>query len=139
MSANQLKSGDLSIRTTTGKETQLLRQLADDWVARVGSGSSVRNPTYGVLVHGTRISTVDMDKQEDMRNAILQDNKPFYPRRRDQIHGAAYPAGTKGCPSKGDRDAPRKCAACHGTHEAWNRLCPTRKKRAGQGKGGLRQ
>ncbi|KIV98951.1 uncharacterized protein PV09_09336 [Verruconis gallopava] len=201
MSANQLKSGDLSIRTTTGKETQLLRQFTDDWVARVGSGSSVRNPTYGVLVHGIRVSTVDMDKQEDMRNAILQDNKPFIPnaeikyigwltrrapskamssiiveftRPEDankiideglvwqgemcqseryerqcrlkqcfkcQAYGhigtqckAAKTCGycalehdSRDCPSKGDRDAPRKCAACHGAHEAWNRLCPSRK------------
>ncbi|GKT61138.1 zinc finger CCHC-type protein [Colletotrichum tofieldiae] len=30
------------------------------------------------------------------------------------------------CPSKSDTETPRKCAACHGEHEAWNGRCPTR-------------
>lgn len=33
MSFNQLKSGDLSLRTATTTETQALRQFADDWVS----------------------------------------------------------------------------------------------------------
>jgi len=31
------------------------------------------------------------------------------------------------CPSKLDRNVPRKCAACRGGHEAWSYQCPTRK------------
>jgi hypothetical protein len=34
---------------------------------------------------------------------------------------------TRDCPSKSDRNAPRKCTTCRGEHEAWNRQCPTRK------------
>jgi hypothetical protein len=79
MSANQLKSGDLSIRTATNSEMQLLRQFTEDWTPRIGNGTSVRNPTYGVLVHGIRTSTMDTDKFEETRDAILQDNKPFIP------------------------------------------------------------
>jgi hypothetical protein len=45
MSANQLKSGDLSIRTATNSEMQTLRQFTDDWVPRLGSGTSVRTLT----------------------------------------------------------------------------------------------
>ena len=59
MSANQLKSGDLSIRTATNGEMQLLRQFTEDWTPRIGNGTSVRNPTYGVLVHGIRTSTMN--------------------------------------------------------------------------------
>ncbi|KIV98726.1 uncharacterized protein PV09_09508 [Verruconis gallopava] len=61
----------------TGITIMSAKQLKSRDLTRVGSGSLVRNPTYGVLVYGIRVSTVDMDKQEDIRNAILQDNKPF--------------------------------------------------------------
>ncbi|KAI1290509.1 hypothetical protein F5Y03DRAFT_378290 [Xylaria venustula] len=78
-SSNQLKSGDLSIKTATTKEMETLRQFTDDWTYRIGNGASVRLPTYGVLVHGIRTNSMDMDKSEDIRNEILLDNKPFIP------------------------------------------------------------
>jgi hypothetical protein len=34
---------------------------------------------------------------------------------------------SRDCPSKAERTATRKCAACGGAHEAWNQGCPTRK------------
>ena len=75
MTANQLKSGDLNIRTTTNEETQILRQFTDDWVPHVGNGTAVRNPTYGVLVHGVHTSTMDMERFEYIKHNIL----PFIP------------------------------------------------------------
>lgn len=77
MSSNQLKSGDLSIRATDSKEAQALGARTVDWVHRIGTGASVRNPTYGVLAYGMRTSTMDMDKFEDVREHILQGNRPF--------------------------------------------------------------
>ena len=71
MSSNQLKSGDLSLRTATASETQALRQFADDWATRVGNGAYVRNPTYSVLAYGIRTSTIGMDKFEEIRDNIL--------------------------------------------------------------------
>lgn len=79
MSSNQLKSGDLSIRATGSREAQMLRAHTGDWVHRIGAGASDRNPTYGVLAHGIRTSTMDMDKFEDVRENILHDNRPFIP------------------------------------------------------------
>lgn len=79
MSANQLKSGDLSIKTITNSEMQALRQFTEDWTPRLGNGTSVRNPTYGVLAHGIRTSTMNVKKFEETRDIILQDNKPFIP------------------------------------------------------------
>ncbi|KAH7111337.1 hypothetical protein B0J11DRAFT_498685 [Dendryphion nanum] len=79
VSSNQLKSGDLSIRTANNSETEALRQFADDWAHRIGSGATVRNPTYGVLAHGIRTNTLDMDKFEENRSQMLQDNRPFIP------------------------------------------------------------
>ncbi|KAI1287207.1 hypothetical protein F5Y03DRAFT_380475, partial [Xylaria venustula] len=52
VSSNQLKSGDLSIKTATTKEVETLRQFAEDWTYRIGNRASVQLPTYGVLVHG---------------------------------------------------------------------------------------
>jgi ribosomal protein L20 len=71
MSSNQLKSGDLSLRTATTSEIKALRQFADDWVCRVGNGANIRNPTYGVLAHGIRTSTIEMDNFEEIRENIL--------------------------------------------------------------------
>lgn len=201
MSSNQLKSGDLSLRTATTSETQALRQFADDWVCRVGNGANIRNPTYGVLVHGIRTSTMEMDKFEEIRENILQDNRPFIPQAEIKYVGwltrnaysksassviieftrpedankiideglvwqgelfqceryerlcrlkqcfkcqkyghigtqckattacgyCAQEHNSRECPSKADRTATRKCAACGGAHEAWNQSCPTRK------------
>jgi transcriptional regulator with AAA-type ATPase domain len=53
-SANQLKSGDLSIKTSNRNEAEALKQFANDWISRIGRGTSIRLPTYGVLVHGIR-------------------------------------------------------------------------------------
>jgi hypothetical protein len=77
MSDNQLKSGDLSIRTATNSEMQTLRQFTDDWVPRLESGMSVRIPTYGVVIHGICTSTMDTEKFEEIRDEILQANRAF--------------------------------------------------------------
>ncbi|KAI0616017.1 hypothetical protein TUN199_12006, partial [Pyrenophora tritici-repentis] len=41
VSSNQLKSGDLSIKTASSSEVETLRQFADDWSHRNGSGNTV--------------------------------------------------------------------------------------------------
>lgn len=201
MSSNQLKSGDLSIRTTGSSEAQTLRTQAEDWVHRVGAGATVRSPTYGVLAHGIRTSTMDMDRFEEVRKNILNDNRPFIPRADIQYIGwltrktptksassviiefatpedankiideglvwqgelfqcgryerqcrlkqcfncqkyghigtqcktttacgyCAQEHSSRDCPSKNERTESRKCAVCHGKHEAWSQQCPARK------------
>jgi hypothetical protein len=80
VSSNQLKSGDLSIKTASSNESEALRQFADDWAHRIGSGTTVQIPTFGVLAHGIRTNTMDMSKLDEIRTQILQDNRPFIPR-----------------------------------------------------------
>lgn len=200
MSANQLKSGDLSLRTATNEEMQTLRQFTDDWLPRLGNGTSVRTYTYGVLVHGIRSSTINMENFEEIRDAILHENRAFLPTAEIKYigwltrqppqkaltsiiieftkpedankiidenlvwQGEMCPAeryerqcrlkqcfqcqkyghiGTQcktakicgycaqehsswECPTKMDVGAARKCAVCHGAHQAWSRECPTR-------------
>ncbi|KAJ6437601.1 zinc knuckle [Purpureocillium lavendulum] len=78
-SSNQLKSGDLSIKTTTSADMEALRQFAEDWEQRIGNGATVRILTYGVLAHGIRTSSMDMTHFDELRDELLQDNKPFIP------------------------------------------------------------
>ena len=42
VSSNQLKSGDLSIKTASSSEVETLRQFADDWAHCIGSGTAYR-------------------------------------------------------------------------------------------------
>lgn len=208
MSSNQLKSGDLSIRATGSREAQILRAHIADWVHRIGAGASVRNPTYGVLVHGIRTSTMDLDKFEDVRDNILQDNRPFIPNAEIKYIGwltrtaptksassvviefaksedanriideglvwqgelfqceryekqcrlkqcfncqkyghigtqcrtakacgyCAQEHSSRECPAKDERSGPRKCAVCHGEHEAWSQQCSVRKEELAKAK-----
>ncbi|PQE10727.1 reverse transcriptase protein [Rutstroemia sp. NJR-2017a WRK4] len=77
--ANQLKSGDLSIKTSSRNEAEALRQFANNWMSRIGRGASIRLPIYGVLVYGIRTSSMDMEKFEEIRAELLHDNRPFIP------------------------------------------------------------
>jgi hypothetical protein len=74
VSSNQLKSRDLSTKTASINEVEALRQFADDWTHRIGSGTTVQVPIFGVLAHGIRTSTMDMSKLDEIRAQILQDN-----------------------------------------------------------------
>jgi hypothetical protein len=201
LSSNQLRSGDLSIKTATSNETEALKQFADDWVNRVGNRASIRITTYGIIAHSIRTSTMDMDRFEETRDQLLLDNKPFIPQAEIKYVGwltrsaptkaassvviefskpeyankiidegliwqgevfqceryerqcrvkqcfkcqhyghigtqckatiacgyCAQEHESRDCPSKLDRNVPRKCAACRGEHEAWSYQCPTRK------------
>ena len=78
-SANQLKSGDLSIKTSNRNEAEALKQFANDWINRIGRGTSIRLPTYGILAHGIRTSSIDMEKFNEIKAELLHDNRPFIP------------------------------------------------------------
>jgi len=200
-SANQLKSGDLSIKTQNRDEAEVLKQFANDWVTRIGRGTSIQIPTYGILAHGIRTSSMDTEKFDEVRAELLHDNRPFIPNadikyigwlsraaltksastiiveftnpedankiidegliwqgevfqcerydrkcRLKQCYNCqryghigtqckastacgycAEAHGSRDCPTKADKSATRKCAACKGAHEAWNNRCPVRK------------
>ncbi|OHE90236.1 zinc knuckle [Colletotrichum orchidophilum] len=200
VSANQLKSGDLSIKTATATDMEALRQFAEDWEHRIGNGAAGRIPTYGILVHGIRTGSMDMERSTELQEELLQDNKAFIPTAEIKYIGwltrssttksassiivefakaedanklidegliwqgevfqcerydrqcrlrqcfrchtyghigtqckatttcgyCAQEHATRECPSKSDTATPRKCAACHGEHEAWHGRCPTR-------------
>ncbi|PPJ61057.1 hypothetical protein CBER1_07390 [Cercospora berteroae] len=95
MSANQLKSGDLVVRTASVSETQILQQHSEEWARRVGEGASVRVPAYGVIVHSIRTHSIDMDKFTDNRDEILHENRPFIPRAEIKYIGWLTRSGAK--------------------------------------------
>ena len=66
-SANQLKSGDLSIKTSNRNDAEALKQFANDWINRIGRGTSIRLPTYGILAYGIRTSSMH---EEDTNGEI---------------------------------------------------------------------
>ncbi|KJK73496.1 hypothetical protein H634G_11258 [Metarhizium anisopliae BRIP 53293] len=76
---NKALHGDLSIKTASAGDMEALRQFAEDWEHRLGNGATVRIPTYGVLVHGIRTNSMDVSRFEDIRDDILQENRPFIP------------------------------------------------------------
>lgn len=78
-SANQLKSGDLSVKTSNKNEADALKEFANDWVPRIGKGTSIRLPTYGILAHGIRTASMDMDKFNEVKAEMLHDNRAFIP------------------------------------------------------------
>ncbi|KAG4278729.1 hypothetical protein FPRO04_13787 [Fusarium proliferatum] len=77
--SNQLYSGDLSIKAATAADMIAPRQFAEDWEQKIGNRDTVRIPTYSVLVHGVRTSSMDMDNFELIRDGKPQDNKPLIP------------------------------------------------------------
>jgi patatin-like phospholipase/acyl hydrolase len=79
LSLNQLRSGDLSIKTATSNETEALKQFTNNWVNRVGNRALIQITTYSVIAHSIRTSIIDIDKFEELREQILLDNKPFIP------------------------------------------------------------
>ncbi|EXU94854.1 hypothetical protein X797_012063 [Metarhizium robertsii] len=76
---NRKHIGDLSIKTASAGDMEVLRQFAEDGEHRLGNGATVRTPTYGVLFHGIRTSSMDVSQIEDIRDSILQENRPFIP------------------------------------------------------------
>lgn len=74
-SANQLKSGDLSVKTTNIEEAEALKQFADDWSGRIGNGASIRVPNCTRHSH----EIYGYDEIAEIRDELLQDNKPFIP------------------------------------------------------------
>jgi hypothetical protein len=75
--ANQLKNGDLSVKTAITKDMETLRQFAGDWAHYVGNRTSVQVPIYGIIAYEIRISSMNTKKFEKTRNKLFMDNKPF--------------------------------------------------------------
>jgi hypothetical protein len=79
VSANQLKSGDFSVKTAITKNMETLRQFAGNWAHHVGNRTSVQMPTYGIIAYGICTSFINTKKFEKTRNKLFMNNKLFMP------------------------------------------------------------
>lgn len=68
MSANQLKSGDLSVRTIGSSEAQTLRTHAEDWAERIGAGATAAS--WG------NSNPIDSQTQEQIESVYYEPNCP---------------------------------------------------------------
>lgn len=50
---------------------QVFRIFIEDWIYRISLSATVRNLTYGVLIHEIRTSIMDMEKFEEIKENIL--------------------------------------------------------------------
>jgi hypothetical protein len=74
-----LKSGDLSIKTSNRNEAEALKQFANNWINQIKRSTSIRLSTYGILAHGIRTSSIDMEKFDKIKAELLHNNRPFIP------------------------------------------------------------
>ena len=72
--SNQLKSGDLSIKTASSNEVEALQQFVNDWAYCISNGTTVQILMFSVLAHDIRTSTMDMSKLDEIRAQIRQVN-----------------------------------------------------------------
>jgi hypothetical protein len=78
-SANQLKSGDLSVKTSNRNEAEALRQFANDWVNRIEEARVYGSLHMAFWCTGIRTGSMDMEKFDEIKAELLHDNRPFIP------------------------------------------------------------
>lgn len=79
LTANQMKSGDLTISTATIQDADMLRELAGEWGKEVAEGAVVQIPTYPVVVHGIHSKSIDLSKIEEAKQGIILANNRIVP------------------------------------------------------------
>ena len=76
--AHQLKSGDVAIVTNSLDETTEL-QTHTDWARGLGPRAEVIRTTYGAIVHGIPVDSINMNDQQGTIQRILADNFSVIP------------------------------------------------------------
>ena len=76
--AHQLKSGDVTIITDSLDEATEL-QKHTRWVKGLGARAEVIRTTYGAIVHGIQVNTINMKDQQGTIQRILADNSSVIP------------------------------------------------------------
>ena len=76
--AHQLKSGDITIITNSLDEATEL-QKHTRWVKGLGARAEVIRTTYGVIVHGIQVNTINMKDQQGTIQRVLADNLSVIP------------------------------------------------------------
>ena len=72
--ARQLPSGDWRFTTATPREAEVLKAHAQDWVRAIGAEATVAVPTYGAIIDGVRLDTVNMDDPKETIAELKKQN-----------------------------------------------------------------
>jgi hypothetical protein len=75
--AKQLKSGDLSLQLHSAAEAEVMRKYSKSWVGHFGANASVQLPSWGNIIHGVLVRSMDLtnlSKKEGIIKQILADN-----------------------------------------------------------------
>ena len=72
--ARILPSGDILIHTETPSGAETLKRHRD-WVTMLGEKAEVVVPTYGIIIHGIPIKSIQMEQQEKMINIWKDGNQ----------------------------------------------------------------
>ena len=73
MAANQLKSGDVTVVADSIEHAMTL-QTHTEWAKGLGPGAQVIRTTYGEIVHGITVNTINMKDQQGTIQRILAEN-----------------------------------------------------------------
>lgn len=88
-SARMLPSGDWRFSTAIPRWTELLRMHHGEWVRVVGSRASIAVLTYGVIVDGIRVDSINQNNWNEVIEQFRQQNSGIlYPDRK--INGAHW-------------------------------------------------
>jgi hypothetical protein len=76
IAARQLPSGDVSLRASSAAAAEVLRKHATSWVKAFGNDAWVRMPTWGVVVDGVPVHSMDLSpgNEEDMKTRLIAEN-----------------------------------------------------------------
>jgi hypothetical protein len=77
--ARILPSDDIRLTMGTTREAELMKIHASAWVASLGTKAELQIPTFGVLLDGIRIESMDLDNQETAIEALKTANIPLLP------------------------------------------------------------
>ena len=76
--AKQMRSSDVRVTASTIAATELLRKHPQ-WAECLGEGACVQKPTYGLVMHGVPVSSVNMKCQQDTIQRLMAENAEFIP------------------------------------------------------------
>jgi len=82
LAAKQLKSGDVKITARTIGDAGMALSCASHWVKALGAKATPVIPTYGVIVHGIPVKSMQLhseELQEEMAKIIVADNASTIP------------------------------------------------------------
>ncbi|KAI9043902.1 uncharacterized protein KD926_002793 [Aspergillus affinis] len=100
VSVKQLRSGDLSLALRTAAEAETAR-IYDKWADVMSSGATLRRPTWGVVVYGIPIKSIqdlsDQSEQNRVANELLDENREVWNQKPDikRVIWLTYPSNYK--------------------------------------------